>query len=112
MSIKVREFHENLHAISLLNPVMMIRGKEIYFVEEQVKELYVLPNADMVERISMHDFTIEARIWFNIIYSSVSPYTYITSITDLRDLMVDLFIYVISQNVGEIVLKEWGHFNI
>lgn len=43
----VREFYANLSVVSLANPVMKIRSKQVNFGVEQINAVYGLPNANM-----------------------------------------------------------------
>ena len=43
----MREFYANLSVVSLANPVMKIRSKQVNFGVEQINAVYGLPNANM-----------------------------------------------------------------
>ncbi|KAF3635074.1 hypothetical protein FXO37_26173 [Capsicum annuum] len=110
----VREFYANLSVASFKNPLMTIKGRQVNFETEQINEVYGILDADMKQfhakacdpgtwmadilcvgkevpyattkkDILMNDFTAEARLWLNIIYSRVSPCTHMTIFIDILE---------------------------
>lgn len=58
----------------------------------------------------MNNLTNEARIWLNIIYSRVSLFTHMTTVTDMQARMVASILSGISPNMKEIMISELSHF--
>lgn len=44
----VREFYSNLSRVCFPDPIVRIWGKEVYFVAEQINDIYGLSDADMI----------------------------------------------------------------
>lgn len=108
----VQEFYANLSIVFFSDPVIRIHEKEVKFGVEQINDIYDLLNPNMGEfeakicepkswmveklcpkkkvswapinrNILINDFTVEARVWLNIICSRVSPCTHMTEVIDL-----------------------------
>ena len=60
--------------------------------------------------IYMYDFTVESKIWFNIIYSQVSPCTHITVFPDLGAQIVTCILNDIHLTVGQLVVSNMKFF--
>lgn len=105
------------------------------FEVEQINDIYGLPNVEMVDfeekicdsgiwmaerlypgkevpwaatkrGISINDFTVEARIWLNIICSQIFPCTHLTVVTDLCSHMVACILDDISLNIGQLIISD------
>lgn len=69
-----------------------------------------VPQSITKRDILMNDLTTEARLWPNIIYSRISPCTYMTIVKDLQARVVAYILSGIPFNMGEIVLSKWRYF--
>lgn len=58
----------------------------------------------------MNYFKADARLWMNIIYSRVTPCTYMTIVIDTRARIVACFLLRIAINIREIMISKWRYF--